>query len=139
MEHLVSQPHFNPSPTRSLVAAVSVMIPRTSLGGLLNSSSKPAELSRQDRPYSYSVSEVFKIQGAVNDLTKALTNTYITLVDPPVKANNYWTLDGNGGVKSSIKLDHTLDLPLIWNQDGSAWYLQQMDQSTGKQGLFQLA
>ncbi|HLK16903.1 MAG TPA: hypothetical protein VKT78_18990 [Fimbriimonadaceae bacterium] len=131
MEQLVSRPHVAPSPTRPVAAVVFADNPEV------------AEAQPQSLVFSLSADGNDTSNGVLKVITAAVEAEVITLSrivmeSQPLMGNNFWTLDAGGNVVHAIKTPKELNLPLVWNADGSAWFLIDTDPTTKKPVLARL-
>jgi len=134
IEQLVARPFISPSPTRPIAAATFSDNPETSETLNYWLDAENAIVRAMDKL----VFEVTLDQATDEVRASRLVERAFWDGQTARRADNFWTLDAAGSITHAVRLEKSIQLPLVWNADGSAWYLVDTDPKTKKRILAHL-
>lgn len=131
MEHLPNRPFISASPTRPIAAAVYSDIPSPA------PAVTPPPTTLQDSK-AFIIAESITALAVTSSDGKSIRVQFNPTGESPINGNNFETLDSTGSSIHTIHTDKAINKPLVWNTDGSAWFLIDTADGNRQQALAKL-
>lgn len=124
LERLTERPVISASPLQSL-AVVSFM----------EETGQPRQSQNTASTILKDLNGVLQIELQGGSASGILDGNTINFSFGSSEANRFLTIGARGGVVHNVAADPPIAMPIVWNTDGSAWFLKGRDPLSGKEGL----